>query len=409
MTARDQTGPDVGDVVEVTPDRIGYGGDAVARVDGLVVFIPFAAPGDRLRVRLIERRKHLARATIEEIISPSKLRRDPPCEYFGECGGCQLQHLNYDSQLEAKIGFVRDSLERIGHIRWTGPIEIEPSRELGYRSRARVQIDRRTGSVGFKRARSNSVCDITQCPVLSPELNDLLHQIRAMDLSASSRGLLSGEIEAAAGDQGVSASARLTGLPTGDLEIEVEGLWFSFSPKVFFQSNSTMLSPLVREVVGREGGSVAIDLYAGVGLFTIPMARSFDSVVAVEADDRTAAYARRNVARNGVTNVRVMCTTVQGASRQLGELGAGLIVLDPPRRGAAEAIPMLAAMRPERIVYVSCDPVTLSRDLRSLVEHGFELVGVKAFDLFPQTYHVETVARLVAGPRVGSGVVNSSD
>src|SRR5262245_13432962 len=165
-----ERGPHVGDVVEASPDRMSYGGDAVARVEGLVVFIPFGAPGDRLRVRLVERRKHLARAEIVTILEPSRLRRTAPCSYFGECGGCQLQHLSYEAQLEAKVGFIRDSLQRVGKVHWEPPIEIVPSSEFGYRSRARIQIDARSGAVGFKRARSRSVCDITECPVMTPEL-----------------------------------------------------------------------------------------------------------------------------------------------------------------------------------------------------------------------------------------------
>src|SRR5262245_27486543 len=126
-----ERGPRVGDIVEAVPDRMSYGGDSVARVEGLVVFIPFGAPGDRLRVRLVERRKHLARAEIVKVLAPSRLRRDPPCRYFGECGGCQRQHLTYEAQLEAKVGFIRDSLERVGKIRWDSPIEIVSSPELG--------------------------------------------------------------------------------------------------------------------------------------------------------------------------------------------------------------------------------------------------------------------------------------
>jgi 23S rRNA (uracil1939-C5)-methyltransferase len=146
----------IGDLVEVTTERLAYGGDAIARHEGLAIFVAFAAPKERLRVRITERKKNFARAVIDQILEPSPVRREAFCRYFGDCGGCQLQHVSYEAQLEAKTGFVRDALERIGRIDWPHEIEIRHGAEFAYRGRAQIKVDRKEGRVGFSRAASNT-------------------------------------------------------------------------------------------------------------------------------------------------------------------------------------------------------------------------------------------------------------
>lgn len=393
----------VGDFIELTTERLAYGGEAVARYDGLAVFIPFAAPKEKLLVRISELKKTFARAAIERVIEPSPVRRAPPCRYFGNCGGCQLQHLSYDAQLESKVGFVRDALERIGRIDWPHEISIRSAAEFGYRSRAQVTIDWQAHLVGFNRAYSNTVCDVASCPILVPELDQALSSLRAAvvdaDGSAPHEFRLS-QIEMAAGESSVALEPPFAGLPEGRLRLTVHGAVYSFGASTFFQSNAQLLGDLIEEATGdRSSGSedLALDLYAGVGLFTIQMARRFKRVIGVESDPRPAKFALENIVANELTNVEFHTSSaVAWLKRYLDAepVRPDLVLLDPPRTGAAESIALAAQLKAARITYVSCDPTTLARDLRMLLDSGYELTRISAIDLFPQTYHVETVAAL---------------
>ncbi|MEW6212278.1 MAG: TRAM domain-containing protein, partial [Acidobacteriota bacterium] len=202
-----------GDIIEVETERLAFGGDAVARARGLAIFIPFAAPGERVRVRVTQIKKNFARARIEEILRPSVERRAPLCPHFGECGGCQLQHISYRSQIEAKRDFIRDSLARIGRIEWPREIEIHRSTEYGYRSRAQVKVEKQGDHlrIGFNRRSSHSVCDIESCPVLKGDLNSLLAVLRKKLQSGDAPQ--ASEFEIAASDAAVSLSPSTRGLP----------------------------------------------------------------------------------------------------------------------------------------------------------------------------------------------------
>jgi 23S rRNA (uracil1939-C5)-methyltransferase len=391
----------IGDIIDVTTERLAYGGDAVAHHDGLAVFVPFAAPGDRLRVRITERKKNFARGTIDRILEPSPSRREPRCQYFGDCGGCQLQHINYEAQLESKIGFIRDALERIGRVDWPHKIDIRHRAEFGYRSRAQVKIDRRAGRVGFYRAASNSVCDVTACPILVPELDEALRTLwttlghTTVDNENLPNRL---QVEIASGEHGISFEPALPGLPGGRLQRTVKDASYAFSASTFFQGNPSMLEELVSEAAGEISGDLAIDLYAGVGLFTIPLARRFSRVIGVEVDPDSAGFARENIDANQVSNIEFHNSDAELWLKRFVDGNPpppDLLLLDPPRSGAAGVIDSIRLLKPARITYVSCDPTTLSRDLRILLDSSYELTGVTAIDLFPQTYHVETVATLV--------------
>ncbi len=388
----------VGDVVEVTTERLAFGGDAVARHEGLAIFVPFAAPGERLRIRITERKKNFARGVIEEILVPSSARRAPPCRYFGECGGCQLQHLTYDEQLKAKSGFVRDALARIGRIPWDREIEIRSAAEFGYRSRAQVKIESDSDHlrIGFNHAASHAVCDVESCPVLAPELDRALQSLRS-SLASSDRGFKQpAEVEMALGQEGISFEPELVGFFGAPVSQKIGDTTYSFGASTFFQVNYLLLEDFLKEATANYSGNFAVDLYAGVGLFTLQLARAFDRVVGVESDPRAAHFAKQNIAANKVTNVEIHNSRVEswlkGSNTQ-----PDLILLDPPRAGAAEAIDEIVKLKPAHIAYVSCDPATLARDLRKLVDARYKLSSVVAFDLFPQTYHVETVAKLTLG------------
>ncbi|HEY7546123.1 MAG TPA: class I SAM-dependent RNA methyltransferase [Blastocatellia bacterium] len=393
MSREDQPSLHTGDVIEVETERLAFGGEAVARVGGLALFIPLAAPGERLKVRVTQKKKNFARALIEEIIRPSVDRRAPLCTHFGECGGCQLQHISYEAQIEAKSAFIRDSLRRIGHIEWKDDIEIRRSIEYGYRSRAQIKVEKQGDRlrIGFNRRLSHSVCDIESCPVLTDEINSSLAQLRSKLQSDNSPA----EFEIAAGDAGVSISPSLEGFTSSVIERRIGEYTYRFSPSVFFQANPNLLEGMIIEAVGEERGSLAIDLFAGVGLFTLPMSRLYKRVIGIEFDRDAVKLAEENLAENKIFNVEYHCAAVERWLKDFSTAEAiDFILLDPPRGGAAEAIREIARLQPKRIAYVSCDPATLARDLRSLLDAGFELKRVVGFDLFPQTYHVETIVLL---------------
>lgn len=389
--------PNVGDIVEVTTDRLAFGGEAVARHNGLAVFIPLAAPGERLRVRITQRKKNYARAAIENILEASPHRREAPCRYFGECGGCQLQHLNYETQLAAKVGFIRDALERIGRLDWPDEIPIRHAAEFGYRGRAQIKIDSKTARVGFNRIASNSVCDVVSCPILIPELDAAFCSLRTAVAENERVAPNLRQIEIAAGENGVSFEPAISNLPSVPLQRTAKGAVYSFGASTFFQSNPALLDALIEEAVGSASGEFAIDLYAGVGLFTIQLARRFKKVIGVEADFKTTKHALANIEANNADNVEFYTSPADSWLKRFKAITSqspNLLVLDPPRTGAAEAIPSITELSPRSISYVSCDPATLARDLRTLIDSGYKMSRISAIDLFPQTYHVETVVLL---------------
>jgi 23S rRNA (uracil1939-C5)-methyltransferase len=389
----------VGDLIEVETRSLAYGGQAVARHHGLAVFIPLAAPNEKLRVRITERKPNFARAIIEEILCAGEARRQPLCRHFGDCGGCQLQHISYPHQLDAKVEFIRDSLRRIARFDWEDRIQMHHSNEYGYRSRAQIKLQR-VGDrmlIGFNRAGSHDVCDVESCPALSPELDEALRLVRARVESRKDEQLPK-EMEAASGDAGVSFEPSPEGMPQGAVEKKIGSFTYRFSPSTFFQSNALLLEELLSKAVGTRGGNLAIDLYAGVGLFTLKLAQSFSRVIGIEADARAVRFARENIRINRAENVEVRRAEVE---KWIAEYAArrkkdaiDFLLLDPPRAGAAGAIEAITRLRPSIISYVSCDPATLARDLRALIDSGYALKRVSGFDLFPQTYHVETVAHL---------------
>ena len=392
--------PNAGDIIELTTDRLAFGGEAVARHDGLAIFVPLAVPGERLQVRITERKKNYARAAIENVIESSPDRRDPPCRYFGDCGGCQLQHMSYEMQLASKVRFVRDALERIARIDWPDEIPIRHGPQFGYRSRAQIRIDHRHGRIGFNRIASHSICDVVSCPILIPELDVALSSLRAAVAGANVNDRVVADlrqIDVAAGETGVSFEPALSILASVPLRQTASGAVYGFDPSTFFQSNPALLNVLIEEAVGGWSGEFAIDLYAGVGLFTIQLARRFKRVIGVEADRKTAKHAITNIAANSAANIEFYTNSSYSwlkAYIASTSQSPDLLVLDPPRTGAAPAVPLIIQLSPRSISYVSCDPATLARDLRAFVNGGYTIAKITAIDLFPQTYHIETVALL---------------
>ena len=380
--------------LEVEIERILPGGYGLAHAEGKTVFVPLSAPGDRLRVRLERQQGNVLFAAIEEILVASPIRIEPPCPYFGRCGGCDFQQLAYENQLAAKAEIIRDCLHRIARLEDVPEIVVTPSpRDWRYRMRAMWQIDQDEQTVGYYERGSRRVCDVADCAVLMPELQETLERVRSTDWHEFPPGLK--HLEVVAGEDGVSLAPPFAGFTNSELELTILGERYRYNADTFFQINPALLEPLIEFALGDLTGGLAIDLYSGVGLFTLPLARRFEAVIAVEGNPTASRFASRNVEEfGGLENVRVVNMGVAEWFRPR-TLRADFILLDPPRAGAESAvIKGILDFAPSRVTYVSCDPATLARDLKKLIAGGYAIESLRAFDLFPQTHHVETVVRL---------------
>jgi tRNA/tmRNA/rRNA uracil-C5-methylase (TrmA/RlmC/RlmD family) len=382
--------------VEVSIERILPGGAGMAHADGLTIFVGLAAPGDRLRVQINQTRGKAAFASILEVIEPSPQRIEPPCPYFGRCGGCDFQQLSYEAQLAAKVSIIRDCLRRIARLEPPADIPIKASPlEWHYRSRAQWQFDREGKRLGYFERGSHRVCDVAECPVLVQPLQEALAQLRSQALEGTLPE--AAEFQSVAGDEGASLSPPVGPNATREVTRNIGDERYRFSADGFFQINHELLSSLIEAALGDAHGERAIDLYCGVGLFTLPLARRFTQVIGVEANESAINYAQSNLEAAQLSNATLEVAKVSDWLRDSDHDGApiDLILLDPPRSGAEEdSISRIVALHPQRISYVSCDPATLARDLRDLTTAGYQLDSIAAFDMFPQTHHVETVAHL---------------
>jgi 23S rRNA (uracil1939-C5)-methyltransferase len=387
-----------GALLDVRVERILPGGVGLAHAEGQTLFVSLAAPGDLARVRIDSTRGRAAFASIVELLEPSPVRAEPPCPYFGRCGGCDFQQLTYEAQLAAKAEIIRDCLRRVAHTEPPTEIEVVPSPEVWrYRSRARWQHDAVRRHLGYYERGSHRVCDVAECPVAAPPVAERLVRLREL----MSEGSLpqAPEFEAVAGDEGVALEPSVEPGDEREQVRRIGGETYHFDAGCFFQINHALLEPLVVEGLRgtSEGGDTALDLYSGVGLFTLPLARRFKQVVAVEGNAVSARYARRNLADAALPNARVETSAVgDWLARRAAEMGgADFILLDPPRAGAEpDTVRGIINLKPQHISYVSCDPATLARDLRLLLDADYRLDSLRAFDMFPQTHHVETVVHL---------------
>ena len=380
--------------LEVEVERILPGGMGLAHAGGKTVFVSLAAPGDRLRVRVEREQGNVLFASIEEIVTPSPLRVEPPCPYFGRCGGCDFQQLTYEAQLAAKAEMIRDCLHRIARLENVPEIVVTPSPNAWrYRMRATWQIDRGEKAIGYYERGSRRVCDVADCAVLQPALQDKLERVRATEWQQFPPELK--HLDVVAGENGVSFAPAFAEFETNELSLAVRGEVYQYNAETFFQINPSLLGALIEFALADVAGETALDLYSGVGLFTLPLARRFASVVAVEANPAAARFARRNLQRADLSNTRMITATVTDWFRSTSVEAVDFVLLDPPRAGAESAvIKGILEVNAPHVCYVSCDPATLARDLKKLVAGGYMVQSLAAFDLFPQTHHVETVVHL---------------
>ncbi len=362
-----------------------------------------------------------------KFFEPAPVRVEPPCPYFGRCGGCNFQQLSYPAQLAAKIEIIRDCLRRLGGIEDIPGFEITPAPdEWHYRARAQWQYASVRRWLGYFEANSRDVCDVAECAVLVPELQRELEVLREQmtqgDLPDEAR-----YFRAVVGDEGVSVAADVSGRGAGvtDITRTIRDERYHLNANSFFQTNLDLVPALIDFALGDARGETAIELYSGVGLFTVPLARRFANVIAVEDDAAASDFARRNLADAGLSNAEVVNEDVAdwldslecggraprrrrfGSSERpvnddpiqsavdAGALQIDFLLLDPPRTGAeSRVISGIVRLKPKRICYVSCDPATLARDLKKLIAGGYSISSIQAFDMFPQTHHVETVVHL---------------
>lgn len=430
---------------EFSPLKLVYGGEALGFHDGRTVLAPLVLPGERVEAEEVRRQKGVIHARPLRIIEPSPQRVAPPCPYFGRCGGCQYQHFPHAAQMAAKVEILRETLRRLGQVKWDGPIPVHAGPAWNYRNQAQLKVGRAAdgaAALGFFAAESNRLVSIDACPILSPRLNMLLGVLRSESWAAALSKCR--EIELMADDcdekvmltlagnwpageaktlaarclaelAGVStvAVARPAGLQVlgaPHLTYRVGEFSYRVSPTSFFQSARFLLPEFVAAAAALNGqqtsGRLAIDLFAGVGLFTLPLATRFERVIAVEAhppaaadltaNARAANAQAANARAAAVGNIGAVEATAFDFLRRYAQTGPDLVVLDPPRAGVGvEPLKLLAALRPQRLHYLSCSPPTLARDLSCLLRQGYRLESLELFDFFPQTFHIECLARLV--------------
>ncbi|PLX82155.1 MAG: 23S rRNA (uracil(1939)-C(5))-methyltransferase RlmD [Desulfuromonas sp.] len=423
---------------ELTVESLATGGEGVGRFNGKTVFVPLTAPGDRVRFEVVQEKKRYLRGRMTERLDDGSGRRRPPCPVFGECGGCDWQHLAYTEQAEWKQRLVQDVLHRIGGVQAASELPILPAvSEWGYRSRVQFKCHATSEgmAIGFFRRGSHFVIDIVSCPIADERINHLLVWLRPIlerfpvpetipqvdvELGADGQArmvvhqLADAQTEAAeylaryAAENDValfmqtgrkSTLQHLCG-PVGlGIEVDDPPLRLLYDAGGFAQVNAGQNRLLVDEVVrlaALVGTERVIDLYCGMGNLSLPLARRSASLVGIEAYQPAIVAAEQNAKTNRVENCRFLVGDAMSALPRLLDQPCDLLVLDPPRQGAKELNQALAggAHLPTRLLYVSCDPATLARDVKGLTSTGYHLSALRPIDMFPQTHHVETIALL---------------
>ena len=439
--------------MDLQVEKLVYGGDGLARLPadehgrGKTVFLPFVLPGERVDATLTESRSGFARARLNKVLTPSADRTEPQCPYFGRCGGCQYQHITYEAQLRFKAEILRETLRRTAKLELATEIVVHPSQPWRYRNRTRMRLQHTPAfAVGYFRGSSHELLPVESCPISSPLINQAIAAVwelgRAGKVPSTMHGLqyfanhddsaMLAELyvrpQSEAGEAERFARALMSQLgavsgvalfATSPVEDESRQLAplssvrnedaavtgaasiiyhavghdYRVSAGSFFQTNRFLVDELVQVATAGAAGQCALDLYAGVGLFTLPLAAQFTEVVAVEASPHAVADLKHNAAGN-VKPFRA--ATEAFLEQQAARLKPDFILLDPPRAGLGDkATAALGRVSAGQVTLVSCDPATLSRDLRQLLESGFRVEQAHLFDLFPQTAHMETVVRLV--------------
>jgi 23S rRNA (uracil1939-C5)-methyltransferase len=409
-----------------------YGGAFLARLEGKAVFVPLTLPGEQARVRITQSKPGYATAEVEEIVRAAPERIVPACSHFGACGGCHYQHTDYATQLKFKQAILRETLER-GGVAVPAEIAVLAGEPFGYRNRIRLAFDA-AGSPGYRGRRSHSVVTVHECPIAAPLLVEAA-QAFAQVLRGSAPALRPTEISLFCNaaetellasvftsnptkirfdEIGQALHERIPALIGAELAVEgrpgeqppsvaqwgsaslsyrAAGFDYRVDHGAFFQVNRWLVEKLVERVIADHNGALAWDLFAGVGLFARQLAARFDQVVAVESAPSATAALEENL--RGTGGKAVKADTLAFLKRSRTGVRPDLIVVDPPRTGlGAETCALLAEIATPAVACVSCDPATLARDLRALIGAGYQIQSITLTDLFPQTFHLETVVQL---------------
>lgn len=385
----------IGETLDVKIEKIVPNGYGLAFAENLTVFVPLAVAGDRLRVRIYQTKNKTAFAEIVEILEPSDLRIEPPCEYFGLCGGCDFQQMNYENQLAAKVAIIKDCLTRIGKINYEKEIEIVGSpKPFNYRARAQWHADTRRKKFGYFQRNSHKVIDVAHCPILTEDLQKAMNDLRE-NFQWENFWSEKIEIEAAGANGKISVYSDEMIEPTEEIFFEAQGEKYFYSAKSFFQGNPLLIEKLIELVLQDASGKNALDLYCGVGLFTLPLARKFEKVTGVEANREAIDFAEKSAEHARLENIRFYAESVDDFLNENKLNDIDFILLDPPRSGAEKpTIENIIKINPRKISYVSCEPSVLARDLRLLIDAGYQIESITAIDLFAQTHHIETIVKL---------------
>jgi len=424
--------------LQLTIEKLVYGGDGLSRLPadehgrGKAAFLPFVLAGELVEATLVEEKPGFARARAEKILQTSRERIKPGCPHFQLCGGCHYQHTGYQHQLEIKAAILKENLRRIAKLELEIELFIHPSAPWNYRNRTRLKIRTQPEfAIGYYQYNSHEFLPIEQCPISSPLINQAIQSLRQSGTKITDADEI--ELFANADDSQLLAELyclpnisevtarkvaeevqqilpqcrgtvafRRPAPPTGpkavasagvaDLQYKTDYATYRVSAGAFFQVNRHLINELAKVVTAESTGQTALDLYAGAGLFAVPLARGFAQVIAVESSQTSQS----DLAYNSPANVKTVRATVEEYLKNVpAKLSPDLVVVDPPRSGLGESVVRgLTALRAPRLTYISCDPATLARDLGGLLKAGYRIEQAHMLDLFPQTFHLETIILL---------------
>ncbi len=406
----------IGDELTLTVESLALSGEGIAKQDGLVFFLEDALPAEEVRARVTKVEKNLVRAKTTEVLKASPSRVDAPCVHFGICGGCVFQHLTYERQLEVKRAELEKMFKHLGGFENVPVDAVVPSpRPYHYRNNVAmsVRFQNQTPYLGFVAKDNRTFIPVDECKIADERINEFLPKIKTAykQFIPERKWRRTSQIVMRVGSEGdFFASIKKYPGSARNLKTKVLGKTFEYSGSSFFQTNYSILDDFVTTVRdflrpatarARHASPPLLDLYCGVGLFAICLAENYESVLGIEDGEEAVMFARRNAAANGIQNAQFQCGRVEDIAWKLGtgtELSACPqfhVVIDPPRAGMKNEVvdALLKQSNIERLVYVSCHPATLIRDLR-LLAGRYKIEGVKPFDMFPQTQHLEVVALL---------------
>lgn len=384
--------------IEVTLTGVGHLGQLIGRYSGKVVFVSYGIPGETVRVKVLKDEGDYLRAEIVEVLEPSIFRENPPCKYFGVCGGCSFQHIAYIYQTKLKEIVVMEQLKRLGG--FENPEEftnltIKADQPYNYRNRADFSINRHR-QLGFRARHSHRFIHIDYCFIMHEQINRFLAILQGKNTKRKTHNVTI-RYGVNTGQWLIQPEIDTSQIATGQkfYTERLLGKEFIISDASFFQVNTYQAENLVKTVLKyiTEEDKVVIDAYAGVGTFTVFLAERAEKVIAIE--ESKSAYKDAKININGLKNIEYICDKTENVLKNR-KIEADAIVLDPPRVGCMkEVLEGIAEQRIKKIIYVSCEPSTLARDLKYLKERGYSLLEIQPIDMFPQTYHIETVALLV--------------